>query len=61
VAGGPDDGAVPTPPDPITVVAEMANSLHEIFKTYVSAGFSEAQAIYLAACFMCGGPKQPPG
>jgi hypothetical protein len=35
------------PPDPLTVLAEAAAQLHEMFISYVRAGFTEQQALYL--------------
>jgi hypothetical protein len=35
------------PEDPMTAMAEMAVSLHEIFLAYVAAGFTQSQALYL--------------
>ncbi len=37
------------PPDPMTGLAEAAVQLHELFREYVKAGFSEQQALYLVA------------
>jgi hypothetical protein len=33
--------------DPLTILAQMAVQLHELYLSYVAAGFSEAQALYL--------------
>lgn len=37
----------PAPQDPVTVLAEAAASLHELYVTYVASGFTPAHAIYL--------------
>jgi len=35
------------PDDPITQLAAAAVGLHELFTSFVTAGFSESQALYL--------------
>jgi hypothetical protein len=37
----------PTPPDPITILGEAAAQLHELYCSYIGAGFTEQQALYL--------------
>lgn len=37
----------PTPPEPLTQLQEGAAQLHEIFRAYVRAGFTEAQSLQL--------------
>lgn len=38
----------PEPPtDPITLLGEAAAQIHEVFLSYVAAGFTEQQALYL--------------
>ena len=46
MTGGAQDGT-PAPVDPLTAMTEGAASAHEIYLSYVHAGFSEAQALYL--------------
>lgn len=38
---------MPDPEDPITLLAEGAAQLHELFLAYLNAGFSEGQALFL--------------
>lgn len=38
---------MPEPEDPITQLAEGAAQLHELFLAYVTAGFTEQQALFL--------------
>lgn len=45
------------PENPFSQLAQAAMSLHELFTSYLDAGFSERQALYLVACLMTGGPK----
>lgn len=35
------------PEDPITQLAEGAAQLHELFVSYMNAGFTESQALFL--------------
>jgi hypothetical protein len=35
------------PRDPMSLLAEGATATHELFLSYVQAGFTEAQALYL--------------
>lgn len=35
------------PPDPISSLGEIASNTHEMFSSYVEAGFTEQQALYL--------------
>jgi cytochrome c len=32
---------------------------HEVFLSARGAGFTRGQALYLAACVLCGGPRPP--
>lgn len=41
-----------TPADPIGPLAEAAISLHELFKAYIDAGFTEGQAMFLIAVLL---------
>jgi len=41
-----------SPADPLTAMAEAAVALHEVFKSYVKAGFTEAQALTLVAAMV---------
>lgn len=38
---------MPGPEDPITQLAAGAVQLHELYASFVAAGFSESQALYL--------------
>lgn len=35
------------PNDPVSALAEGAAQMHELFSSYVNAGFTEQQALYL--------------
>ena len=35
------------PNDPLTLLRQAAVQMHEMFKTYVEAGFTDHQALYL--------------
>lgn len=48
------------PPDPLTELAKGAAQVHELFSSYVDAGFSENQALYLVGK-MLAASIQPPG
>jgi hypothetical protein len=56
-----DDGAGPK--DPLTGLLQGATVMHEIFRTYMAAGFTESQALYLigvlTAAVATGSPKAP--
>lgn len=60
----PDDEAPeqaePHPSDPFTGLDMGSVYLHETFASYVAAGFTEPQALYLVAAQLTGGPKAPP-
>jgi hypothetical protein len=47
------------PQDPMTQLAEGAASTHELFLSYVGAGFSENQALYLVAQFVTAAIRGP--
>jgi hypothetical protein len=51
---------VTTPPDPITQLAEAAASLHELFREYVKAGFTEQQALFLTGKVLTAAAQQRP-
>lgn len=42
------------------VLEGMTAQAHELFTGYVNAGFSEGQAVYLAAVTITGNPGYPP-
>lgn len=44
-----DEQQTGVPAEPMSVTAEAAAGLHELFLTYVAAGFTEAQALFLLA------------
>lgn len=48
-----------TPADPFTAFAMAAAQIHEMFVAYLAVGFTEAQAMYLVAAAVTGGPKAP--
>jgi hypothetical protein len=37
------------PNDPMTALMEAASMTHEMFKSYINAGFTEQQALYLVS------------
>lgn len=40
---------------------DSAIAMHEAYTSFLQAGFSHGDALYLTACVLCGGPKPPPG
>ena len=48
----------PDPVDPMTVLREAAVQTHELFKTYLDAGFTEQQALYLVGQMIRGAAQQ---
>ena len=40
------------PVDPITVMASAAAEMHEMFLSYIKAGFSRKEALYLVGQYM---------
>ncbi len=46
------------PPNPITVLAEGAAQLHEIFCSYKAAGFTEQQALYLVGLIITAAMRE---
>lgn len=46
------------PENPFSQLAQAAMQMHELFTSYLQAGFSERQALYLVACVACGGPRE---
>ena len=43
----------------MTELAQAAASLHELFVSYVEAGFTEQQALYLVSKIMTAGVQPP--
>lgn len=43
-----------TPVEPMTELLESAVSLHELYLSYVEAGFTEQQALYLIGQVLAG-------
>lgn len=51
----------PLPPDPMTQFAQGAAQGHELFMSYVNAGFTRAEAVaILIAILTAAIPKGPP-
>ncbi len=46
------------PENPFSSFIEAAFALHEAFSSYLAAGFTEPQALYLTACAQSGGPRE---
>jgi hypothetical protein len=46
---------MPDPQDPLTELAAGAAQLHEVFLSYVGAGFSEAQAMQIVIAVLAAG------
>jgi hypothetical protein len=46
------------PLPPLGQLGQLAAMLHEAYGSFLNAGFTEAQAMYLVACMACGGPKE---
>lgn len=53
-------GSGPAPPDPMTELAEGSAHLHELYLSYVQAGFLPAQALYLCGQILRGASAQGP-
>lgn len=45
--------------NPFSELATAATAMHEMFLSYVAAGFTEAQALWLVVCIAVGGPREP--
>ena len=50
----------PPPADPFTAIAMAAASMHEMYVSLLTAGFTEPQAIYLVGQALTGGKGTPP-
>lgn len=48
------------PPQVVDMRTALINA-HEVFLSARAAGFNRGQALYLAACVLCGGPRPPMG
>jgi hypothetical protein len=46
------------PLPPLGQLGQLAAMLHEAYGSFLNAGFTEAQAMYLVACMACGGPRE---
>lgn len=55
---GENDGA---PADPMTAMAEGASSTHELYLSYLGAGFTPEQAMYMTAKVITAFIRQTPG
>lgn len=53
-----NDGA---PDDPISTAVAGAIQLHELFRSYVDAGFNEAQALYIVGIILRENLRKTPG
>ena len=53
----PDEN--PGPEDPISLLAEGAAQLHELFTAYVNAGFSRAEALQITVGIITAQPRPP--
>jgi hypothetical protein len=49
----------PGPPDPFGPMAESAVQPHQVFRSYVDAGFTEQQAIYLTGQILAASIRGP--
>lgn len=59
----PNRDTPPSPswPEPMSPMVEGATQMHEVYRTYLDGGFSEAQALYLLICALYPHrPLQPP-
>ncbi len=50
---------MPEPTDPITQLGEAAAQSHELFTSYLNAGFSESQALYLVGQIITSAIRGP--
>ncbi|MCX5144632.1 hypothetical protein [Streptomyces sp. NBC_00338] len=46
---------MPEPSDPMTVLAAAAAQVHELYQSYVDAGFTEQQALELTKAVLIAG------
>lgn len=44
--------------EPLTKLGESGAQLHEVYRSLLTAGFSEPQALYLTACRHAGPPPK---
>jgi hypothetical protein len=54
---------MPGPADPFGQLMEAATSTHEMFRSYVAAGFTDSQALYLTGVIISAALRnasQPP-
>ncbi len=60
----PEDNPTPESESPISMLDAAAISTHELFRSYVSAGFTEQQALQLIVGMLTASqnflPPQPP-
>lgn len=54
-------GSEDLPADPISELAGAASQIHEVYQAYLSAGFTDTQALYLVGQVATGGKGTPPG
>lgn len=50
-----------TPPEPFGPLVDSALRVHELYLSFISAGFNEPQALYLVGCIVTASmrPHQP--
>jgi hypothetical protein len=48
------------PQDPVTELMALAAQTHEMFLSYLAAGFTEPQALYLVASVITAGIRPTP-
>jgi hypothetical protein len=46
---------MPEPTDPMTVLSAAATQIHELYQSYVDAGFTEQQALELIKAILVAG------
>ena len=54
-------GSSDLPADPVTALAIPALSLHEVFTSYIAAGFTHDQALYLTGIVLYEGLRTTRG
>jgi hypothetical protein len=47
--------------DPLSALAMAATATHEMFRSYIAAGFTEQQALYLTAQVLTASMRGPQG
>lgn len=55
------DSKEPMPPSPMTALAQRAAEHHELFRSWIAAGFTEQQALQLLCSMLAAAVATAPG